>query len=204
MPTDNASHQRKLIEVLKYCNTPRTIEDIAEFFELHPQTVRRFVWELQSHNRIEEAPQKSVRKKMWRATIRGESQEDVVICTDHAAMTMSELARDFNPEGVATGNVIAGCLSYLWRRAYYQTKSQDRVENVARQGTLDPYLQVRTFMELIYQKMATLTEVLEYMLKDMPELWNDDIAILKMMGTIHPAELDTTAEWFELWVSTRL
>lgn len=57
-------------EILKECtNAPKTVYELAELFETHPQTLRREIWELQRQGLIAETVFRKNKAKRWVSVI---------------------------------------------------------------------------------------------------------------------------------------
>jgi hypothetical protein len=192
-----------LSELLKFISTPKTIEQIAHEFTWHPQTARRYVWALRDSGRAKEATRKDGRKSMWQASANAGTTGEVLLVTSHETIQMSRLLMYVETRR-ATGNAVAGALAYLYRRAYYKSRDQSDVLNVARQGTLDPLLEVKKLMQNVYLAHDTYNQILEQLLLDLPALWEDGTALLDMMGDVSLEELEATASEFETWARSIL
>lgn len=201
--------QARLKELIQYCyKCPRTIEDISKHFDWHSQTSRKYVWELQSQGRIIEVASRIGRRKMWQASDKWKESGEVAVPTIIGLLSLKRITESYGPpDTTPTINMIAGCLSYLWRRAYYRTQNQDNIKNVVKQGNLDPYLQVRPAMEDISRRITALLEVLNFILTDISEIWSDDPSIVKMLGVVSQEEqlrIEEAASWFEPWITERI
>lgn len=191
-------------EVLRFVRVPRTAEEVAEHLGCHLQTARQSLWALRDQNLIQAGPTKPGRRKSWQAKSGHHDTGDMVM-TSAGTIALRDIAFSWNADRATPYvKMLGGCLAYLWRRSYYQQMDQSKVTNVAKQGTLDPLLEVRVVMERVFETMAQLHETLEYMISDMTWLWSDDPEIIKMLGPVNRAELEEAAEWFELWARERL
>ncbi len=193
-------------DYLRFCNVPRTIEEVAVEFDVHVQTARRMIWGLQTDGRIREVPTKK-RHKKWQAAERQSKNGELLVGTQSGVYGLGDIADGFGPGPISTVDMVSGCLAYLWRRSHYGSLSQERVENVAKQGSLDPYLHVRPVMEEVYRRSVAISEVIEFVLMGLPEIWkdtNDASAILGPIGLERQLRLEEAAEWFEQWAAGRL
>ena len=193
----------RIQEVLRYIRLPRTAQEVAEHLDCHLQTARQCLWVLRDRGLAVPGPIKPGRRKSWQAKS-GHSETGDMVMTSAGTVALRDIAFSWDAPSTPYLQMVGGCLAYMWRRAYYQRQDQSQIRNVAKQGTLDPTLEVRVVMETVYEKMASLHETLEYMLTTMDWLWSDDPEILKMLGPVNRAELEAAAEWFELWARERL
>lgn len=66
---------RRQRDILTHCtNAPKTVYELAEHFETHPQTLRRELWELQRNGLITEATFRKGKAKRWVSIVK--TQED--------------------------------------------------------------------------------------------------------------------------------
>lgn len=187
-----------LQEVLRFISVPKTVEEVADHFNWHPQTAREKLWSLRDMGRARPTARKSSRKKLWQATGGVGTHGEVTIVTSQGTFKLNSLLA-VDERRKATGNIIASALSYLWTRAYYGSQDQEIATNTARMGTLDPLLDVRRLMERVYLDMTRQMEALEQMLIEMPELWQNGGAVLNMLGAVNKEPIEERAREFEVW-----
>ncbi len=195
----------QLQEVLRFMSTPRTIEEVAEEFDWHPQTAREKIWELRDMGKVQEMPRKRSRSKVWQATaLTGNLGEmGYAVVTTNGTFPLKNFTQNSHGNRKALGDVLAGALCYLWRRAYYQMQDQDNVLNVAPQGSLDPLFDVRKGLEQVFLTHLAYMDVLRKMLTEMPELWQDNNPIvLEMLGKVSREEIEGNVGDFEVWLRT--
>lgn len=177
---------------------PRTIAEIAEKFNLHPQTVRRKLWDLQDQG-MADCHRGGPRTKVWLAARNVQRSEDRdKVLTRNGAAQISDLAQGFDERSTATSNFIAGFLSYLWRRAYYGQLDQSNPINVARQGHLTPMLDVKPVVIDVLTRLEDQVAVLKQLLNQ-EELWKDGFEPVDIMGDVNRMIVEQTAEWFDLF-----
>lgn len=192
-----------LQEVLRFVVQPHTAEEVADEFGWHPQTARMKLWELRNMGNVRELPRKRGRMKLWQATsLAGKMSENgYVIVTSRTTRPLSSYAVNSMGGRRALSDIVAGALCYVWRRAYYKQQDQDNVLNVAKQGSLDPLLDVRKGLEKIYLHYQTELEALGKMLTEMPELWQDgNPLILEFFGTVNREQIEEMVGDFEPWM----
>ena len=187
-------------KMLDFLMIPRTIEEVADEFEWHPQTAREKVWELKRIGRVRESTRKQERKKLWQSVNAPDETDEMLIVT---SLATSRLSAFMTKPGTRRplGDVIAESLAYVWRRAYYRGQDQDNVLNVAAQGTLNLRYELRVALETVYLSHKHYLEALERMLVDMPQLWDeDDSSILRMIGEVLEQPEALIPGDFEVWV----
>ena len=186
-------------EILEYCQTPRTIEEVADEFEWHPQTAREKLWTLKDMGKIRESSRRKGRMKLWQSVGQLGDRGEVVVVTSSQSIPMSTFFDVVNTRRSST-NLLGQALSYLYRRAYYKQQDQENVLNVAKQGSLDPLLDVKQALMKMYLQHKLVGEALERMLLDMPELWQDgNPAILRMAGQVDRTLIEEQVGDFEEW-----
>lgn len=198
--TDLSDRDRELHnELLRICVTPQTAEEIADKWGCHAQTVRRGLWYLRDLDKIRESTRKRGRKKLWQ-TVGGFEASELRLATTRGTVGLSDCAAMYSDTATPLGNLIAGALGYLWTRSFYSQLDQEIVHNAANMGSLDPYLHVRIALANILPRAKQQVEILEQLLFDNPELFQDGVAPLNNMGNVDRMEMESQAKWFEMWV----
>lgn len=199
----NRSEEGRRQEILRYCSTPKTVEQVAKEFNIHIQTARKTIWVMRDDGRIKEIPM--IRPKLWQASDHRSKYGEVMIPTSSGMIGLA--AFQYGPSPYSTVDLFGASLAYLWRRSHYRTLNQDNIVNVANQGTLDPYLEVRRLVERMYARSLALTEAIDFVLTALPDMWRDGDVAVNALGRIdgrRQLELESAAEWFEEWARDQL
>lgn len=203
----DAVYEGRLQKIIRFCSVPRTTGEIAVELDVHEQTAREFVWDLKRHGRIKESIEKDGRRKKWEFVDAVETKGEIFVITQAGNLTLSTIVDSYGQPGPQTIDIVSGALAFMWRRAFYANQDQEKAGNVARQGMLNPYLQVIPILERVYMNAVAMTEILAFILHDMPDLWKSDPKIIHALGVVTPDRqimLEGAAEWFEEWATKRL
>lgn len=205
--TNTDAHDREqevYNEILQLCTVPKTAETIAELWGCHPQTVRRSIWHLRDLGKLKECIRKENRKKLWQTVGGYGNNGELRLATTRGTVGMSDCANMYSEGATPVGNVIGGALAYLWTRSFYSQLDLTNVQNAVKMGTLDPLLHVRAVLADILVRAQQQVEILDQLVKDTPELFQDGAAPLNMMGPVDRMAMEDQARWFDAWVHAYL
>lgn len=186
-----------LSEVCLALRRPQTAQALAERFGCHEQTMRRHLWLLKRQGRVEEKAKRLNRKKMWVSVAGTTPTGGIQIMTRSGPVSLANLAR-WSSDALSAGNLLAGALAYIWRRAYYNAKEGQTTIDEARKGSLDIQNEIKPFLMKLHEAMLRQADALGTLLIDMPEIWDESEVILDYMGAdTNLVLMDEAAHYFE-------
>ena len=170
-----------MYEVLRYIGVPRTVEEVAENWEWHPQTARRYLWALERMGKARTLPRKQGRKKLWQAAGGATLSGEVQLVTSIGPVSLGALAQ-WSESAFPSGNLIGGSLAYIWRRVYYRQFQGTLDERLM--GSLEIRLQVLKFLQAVVTQLRRQLEATEQLILGYDELWNEADVVLQMFGPV--------------------
>ena len=192
------THKATLFEIKRFLSVPKTVYEIAEEFGWHPQTARRYLWELKTAGEAVALPRKRDRQTLWQAKVGADGVSGEALIVTSGGTYPLKAFTEKHDDIIPASSLIAGALAYVWRRGYYKLLNQDDAKNVARQGSIPPQ-DVRDYLIGLHKSISALKDGVEFMLFNIPELWQDGTRHLPLYGKeLDQEALEEAASWFEV------